>query len=348
MAYGKSALQKAVMVGIIVAASLAFITLVLMVISMLIPVNNTGSADALVSNMANVKTVMALAKIIWLCVFLLCVTGLYMLTLACIALAANQKLHNTSVTTINRLESLLEKQSETFRILINLTQLPDKAKSLIYREQEVEALHESFNSFLFRQNYQAAEALVQQMEVGLGLVEEAAEMRREIEQTRQATIDEKLETAIMKVKEIVARYDWPRAKREAARLGQLFPENAKIAALPQEIVNAFNVRKRDLLKEYEKAVKINDVEKGIELLRELDKYLSPEEGAALTESARDVFKKKLHNLGVQFAIAIADQQWLVAVKTGEQITQEYPNSRMAREVREKMDLLKQYAAAANA
>jgi outer membrane protein assembly factor BamD (BamD/ComL family) len=50
---------------------------------------------------------------------------------------------------------------------------------------------------------------------------------------------------------------------------------------------------------------------------------------------------------VQFAIAIADQQWELAVKTGDQIALEYPNSRMAREVREKMELLKQYAANAN-
>lgn len=337
MAYKKSALQKAILVGIIVSASLAFITVVLMVVAMLLPVKpSTIGAIEILTELAGISG------------FLLGLSGLYFLVVACIALAANQRLLNNSVTTTNRLETLLERQSETFRMLINLSQLPDKAKSLIYREQEVEALHESFNSFLFRQNYQAAEALVQQMETDLGLIEEAAEMRAEIEQTKQATIDEKLETAILKVREIITRYDWARAKREASRLGKLFPESQKIASLPQEIVRAFNIRKRDLLKEYEKAVKINDVEKGIDLLKELDRYLTPEEGAALTESARDVFKKKLHNLGVQFAIAIADQQWDIAVKTGEQIASEYPNSRMAREVREKMDLLKQYAATAAA
>ncbi|HNX27288.1 MAG TPA: hypothetical protein PKK48_07760 [Phycisphaerae bacterium] len=329
----KSALQKAILVGIIIAAVLAFLTPAFMLLSGLFAPNSTGQ--------------LVLWSVGMFCSYLLGLTGIFFLVLACIALASNQKLLYSSVTTTNRLESLLEKQSETFRMLINLSQLSDKVKSLIYREQEVEALYESFNSFLFHQDYQSAENLVKQMEVGLGLVDEAARMREEIEQNRRATIDDKLATAIEKIRDIIDKYDWPRAKREAARLGKLFPDNPKIAALPQDIVKAFNVRKRDLLKEYEKAVKVNDVEKGIDLLKELDRYLTPEEGAALTESARDVFKKKLHNLGVQFAIAIADQQWQVAVKTGEQIAQEYPNSRMAREVREKMDLLKQYAAAAD-
>ena len=94
------------------------------------------------------------------------------------------------------------------------------------------------------------------------------------------------------------------------------------------------------------AVRVNDVERSIELLKELDKYLTPQEGAALAESARDVFKKKLHNLGVQFAIAVADQNWSFAVATGEEIVKEYPNSRMAREVHEKLELLRDYSSGA--
>ena len=103
--------------------------------------------------------------------------------------------------------------------------------------------------------------------------------------------------------------------------------------------------KRSLLQAYGEAVRKNDVDKSIELLRELDRYLTPQEAAALEESVRGVFKAKLHNLGVQFAISVTDQQWADAVATGEEIIREFPNTRMAQEVREKMGLLRSRAQA---
>ena len=56
------------------------------------------------------------------------------------------------------------------------------------------------------------------------------------------------------------------------------------------------------------------------------------------ESARGVFRAKLHNLGVQFAIRVTDQNWSEALVIGEQIMDEYPNTRMAQEVQEKQRL----------
>jgi outer membrane protein assembly factor BamD (BamD/ComL family) len=60
----------------------------------------------------------------------------------------------------------------------------------------------------------------------------------------------------------------------------------------------------------------------------------------MEESARGVFRAKLHNLGVQFAICVTDQRWAEAIEVGEQIISEYPNTRMASEVRSKMDQLR--------
>jgi hypothetical protein len=49
---------------------------------------------------------------------------------------------------------------------------------------------------------------------------------------------------------------------------------------------------------------------------------------------------------VQFAIAVTDQQWATAVRIGEQIVQGFPNSRMAGEVRQKLEALRQLTASA--
>jgi hypothetical protein len=70
-------------------------------------------------------------------------------------------------------------------------------------------------------------------------------------------------------------------------------------------------------------------------------YLTPNEGLALQESAKDVFRTKLHNLGVKFSLAVTDKQWTEALQTGEQIVRDFPNSRMAKEIREKIDILRQ-------
>jgi hypothetical protein len=67
--------------------------------------------------------------------------------------------------------------------------------------------------------------------------------------------------------------------------------------------------------------------------------LTPAEALALQESASTVFKTKLHNMGVEFSVAVAEQNWKKALETGRDIVQNFPNSRMAAEIRGKLDIL---------
>nr|MBC8374073.1 hypothetical protein [Planctomycetota bacterium] len=157
---------------------------------------------------------------------------------------------------------------------------------------------------------------------------------------REATIDEKIDAAIDRIQSLLDEQQWSRGLRETSRILKLFPDNEKITALPQRIVDAKLAYKKRLLQEYGEAVRKNDIDRGMELLRELDRYLTPEEGAALQESARGVFKARLRQLGVQFAISVNDQQWTEAIAAGQEIIREFPNSRMAQEVRGKLDAMK--------
>ncbi|MCK5114225.1 MAG: hypothetical protein KAR11_05630 [Phycisphaerae bacterium] len=259
-------------------------------------------------------------------------------------LLANTQANKRAVGSLERVEDILHSQSQDIRSMAGLACLSDQAKSLIYHENEISAMNEMVNAMLLKQDQASAESLLERMEKSMGMATEAAHLREEITATQQATLDEKIDAALNRINTILQRRDWAQAKREADRLIKIFPENPKIKSLPQTILNARNSVKRHLLKEYGEAVGINDVEKSIDMLKELDKYLSPQEAAALAESARDVFKKKLHNLGVQFAIAVTDTQWQRAVESGEEIMRDYPNSRMAREVNEKIDMLRDYAA----
>lgn len=90
------------------------------------------------------------------------------------------------------------------------------------------------------------------------------------------------------------------------------------------------------------AVQRKETDRCLELLKELDLYLTPNEGSALREAASDVFRSKLHNLGTQFSIAVTEKRWDEALDIGQKIVNDFPNSKMAVEIRAKLDVLKQH------
>jgi len=61
-----------------------------------------------------------------------------------------------------------------------------------------------------------------------------------------------------------------------------------------------------------------------------------------------VVGKKRQNLGVRFKMAVQDRDWIDGVTVGEQIIREFPNSMMAKEVREMLDTLRERAASQRA
>lgn len=260
--------------------------------------------------------------------------------------AANELALGRITDSLERAERIMQSQAGSLNRLIDLASLSDQARSLIYREREIEAFRETIHDDLMRQDYKSAEALIDTIRTRFNYLDEAQRLQKELTEAQKATLEEKVDAAANRIQAILDRYDWARAIRETQRLLRLLPGNAKIAALPERIESAKALQKRSLLQSYGEAVRKNDIDRGIELLKELDGYLAPQEAAALEESARGVFKAKLHNLGVRFAISVTDQQWNQAVATGEEIVRGFPNSLMSREVRQKMDQLRQRAAAA--
>ncbi|MDP6633924.1 MAG: hypothetical protein QGG42_03425 [Phycisphaerae bacterium] len=273
---------------------------------------------------------------------LLCVLGYGVLQMF-LAVESNAYRTSVMISRLEQIESLMSDSAGIHDNLQELATLSDKAKSLLYREKEILAVREAVHHDLMRQQYDSAKAMIDSIENDLGYTEEAARLRLEVKQSQEATIDEKIEVAINRILSLLDEQQWDRARRETNRILKLFPENDKIAALPQRIADAQTAYKKRLLQEYGEAVRKNDIDRGMGLLRVLDRYLTPEEGAALQESARGVFKARLRQLGVQFAISVNDQEWDEAISAGEEIIREFPNSRMAQEVRGKLDAMKSKA-----
>ncbi len=82
------------------------------------------------------------------------------------------------------------------------------------------------------------------------------------------------------------------------------------------------------------------------MLKDIDPYLTREEAQQLEDSARQIFKAKLLDLGMQFRSAVTDKRWDDAIKIGGDIRNEFPNSKMAQEVAESAEALHAKAASA--
>ena len=323
---------KAARLALIATVALAAAGLVLSAVMGVLAVLETKSATALVPWAA------AAACEIGAAIWALVIYGLVRV------IVANAQSVGAVARRMDDVESLMADQVQSCKSLVDLSKLSDQAKSLVFREGEIEAFREAINADLMRQDYETAGRLIDSIETRFGYADEADRLRGEVEAARKATLDEKIDTAVTRIMKITEQRDWSRAVRESRRMMQLFPDDPRIASLPERIQTTRMQRKRDLLQSYGEAVRKNDLDLGIEMLKELDQYLTPQEAGALAESARGVFKAKLHNLGVQFAIRVTERQWAGAVAVGEEIIRGYPNSRMAQEVRENLSTLRTRAA----
>jgi hypothetical protein len=223
-------------------------------------------------------------------------------------------------------------------------QLSDLTRALTHRSKERTALRLAINDELIRGDLEAAYALVEQLEARHGYRNEAARLREEVDAARSIESEEKVHESVDAVRRLIDAQDWDRARREMDRLLAASPGNTAIRELPGLFTRRRGDHKRKLLKDWDESVRRNEVDQGIAILKELDQYLTPNEAEALAESARGVFRAKLHNLGVQFSLAVTEHSWKSALAVGRQIVEEFPNSRMAAEVNERLHVLQKRAA----
>lgn len=237
------------------------------------------------------------------------------------------------------IHNALEEIRPHLRTVAENAQLSDTARAIIHRHREQTALRLAINEEIIRGDWEAAYALVELLESRHGYKNEAARLRDEVDRSRAQASEEALQRSIESVQNHMRNHDWDRARSEMDRLLAEYSGNPEVRNLPVLFARLRGEHKRRLLKEWDESVQRNEVDRGIATLRELDQYLTPNEAAALEESARGVFRAKLHNLGVQFSLMVTDHDWKAALSTARQIMAEFPNSRMALEVKDRIPAL---------
>ncbi len=244
---------------------------------------------------------------------------------------------------LHSLEESLSKQNTFLSTIAENTLISDAAKGLAHRDQELEGLRGAIRAEIKSRRWESALNLVGKMEQRFGYRDEAEALREELDEARSAAVVIKLDRMVEHIEKLLYDHDWDQASSEIDRMGMALPGNPKTQTLRDRMISLKDKRKAELRLEWDEAVRRSDTDHAIEVLRELDAYLSSSEAQELQASARDVFKEKLLQLGVQFRFAVTEKRWQDALNIGLNLVSEFPNARMANEVREALDTLRERA-----
>ena len=221
------------------------------------------------------------------------------------------------------------------------TRISEAAKAIAFREEDRRSLREAVFERLKQRDFDAAYEIVDEIENHSEYRLLAEQLRRQVDDYRNATEDQRVDQGIAEVERLFDACQWVKASLQIESLIRTHPMSEKMKSLRMQLVERKEERKRILLAAWDDAVTRQETDRSLSILRELDMYLTPNEALALQEAAKDVFRTKLHNLGVQFAMAVSDKQWTSALDIGQQIMKDFPNSRMCGEIREKLNVLRQ-------
>lgn len=245
-----------------------------------------------------------------------------------------------------RLDVMSDRMMQMTQLLARISEqqlLSDRAKAVAFREKDRDALRRAIQEEVNRGDWDAALRLADEIEAAFGYRTEATRVREEVRGRRQEQVRRQIQEVVDVVDRHTRSEQWNGALREAERLMGMFPDNEQVRGLPQEIDRRRLEHKNRLLESWHEAVGRHDTDGSIEILKQLDAYLTPAEAAGLEDTVRQVFKEKREQLAKQFADAVHDHKWMAAIRAGDAIVREFPETRMAQEVREKMPALRRQA-----
>ena len=222
-------------------------------------------------------------------------------------------------------------------------QLSETAKTLIYHDTDSQYLRAAVMDKLHQKDFKSTYAMIEDISHRNEYKELAKDLKDVADKYRDATDNDRLSQVTSYIDRLLDQYQWATASAQIENFIRNNPDLQDAPSLRQKLADKKELRKRQLLAEWDEAVKREDTDRSLIVLKELDMYLTPSEGLALQEAASQVFKSKLHNLGVQFALAVSDKHWSDALVIGQDIMKNFPNSKMADEIRGKLTTLRDLA-----
>lgn len=242
------------------------------------------------------------------------------------------------------LERRLDALHDSVKAMAQHATLSDDARRVLNRPQERAMLNSTIEADIAAGNFDAAIVLIDELANRFGYRADAEQFRSRIEQMRRDTIEAEVTGAIASIDALAAEHRWDEAYAEATRVQRLYPSSPRAQRVDERVSQAHDAFKEELERAFLLATQEGDLEKSLDLLRRLDAYLTPSEAEPLRELARGVIGKARDNLGAAFKLAVQDKRWTEAAALGDAIIQQFPNTRMAAEVRDVIDGVRARAA----
>jgi outer membrane protein assembly factor BamD (BamD/ComL family) len=274
-----------------------------------------------------------------------CVIGVLVTWPLAMALQENREINCKQFEElVTPLNERLEQLSIMLNVISEQQLLSDRAKAVAFREKDREALRRAIQEEIARHDYEAATLLADDMERQFGYRQEAQRWREQVNERRNDVLRKQIGEATLVIDRHIRNEQWPEAHKEADNLLIRFPDIEQVRNLPNEINHRRDQYKQQLIESLREADARHDADGGVEILKKLDAYLSPAEAESIQDVARRIFRHKLENLRTQFSASVQEHNWQEALRVGDIIVNEFPNTQMAKEVRESMTSLQQRAA----
>ncbi len=235
----------------------------------------------------------------------------------------------------------LKKISTNLKQINHSTRVSEAAKAIAFRDADIQSLREVVLDKLEKQDFNGANEIIDEVAKRPEYEELAEQLRTSVDKYHTTSDQERINQVISHIEKLFENCQWARASAQIEGLIGAYPNYEQAKEMRQRLFDKKQERKKILLAAWDDAVRNQETDRSLEILKELDFYLTPNEGLALQEAARDVFRTKLHNLGVQFSISVTEKKWTNALDIGQQIISDFPNSKMSEEIRGKLDVLMQ-------
>jgi len=251
--------------------------------------------------------------------------------------------HNETAIDGDRLKSSIVKMTKSIEHLEETMILSDDARRVLNRHKERELLSRAIDEDIERGEFNAAMVLVNELAQRFGYREDAEEFRTKIDLVRAQTEFSRISDDIGVLDSLIGDHQWDKALVEAARITRLYHDSPLAEGLRHRVESARQRYKDEIERRFLLAAQDDRIEEAMEMIQEMDHLLSEAESEQFRELARGVIGKAKENLGAAFKLAIHDKAWDTASEVGQRIIEEFPNSRMAGEVRELIDTLRERA-----
>ncbi len=241
-----------------------------------------------------------------------------------------------------------DEMSSAVRSLAEQSSLSDDARRVLNRRMERDLLRRAIEEDIAAEDWDAAAVLCAELADQFGYRADAEELRRRIDRARFQTVERDVSDAVAEMDAMLAQRNWAEAQVAAVRIARMYPESPSVEGLRHRVARVRGTYRSELETRFRAAADENRVEEALDLLEELDRYLTEADARPYVEVARTVIEKAKGQFGEQFTAAVHDREWGAASRIGGRIMSRFPNTRMAQEVRDVLETIQQRASSETA